>query len=95
MLYDELYNMSLNISKMGCVEGRAAVQAWEVEVSLFLFFPPAAHGLTSNFLFVQLLFCFPSEVGLFVSLACFGFHAFNMCFYIEGLKVCMCICTYI
>lgn len=59
--------ISWNICKVGWVEGRAAIQAWEdihVKVSCLFFFPPHAHGLTSNFLFVQLLFCFPAEDNL-------------------------------
>lgn len=63
-LCDERYNISRNISTVGWVEGGAAVQAWEdihVQVSGLFSFPPDAHGLTSNFLFVQLLFCFPAE----------------------------------
>ncbi|CAM9331443.1 unnamed protein product, partial [Bubo scandiacus] len=60
-LYDECYNVSWSISKMGWVEDRAPIQAWEdthVEVPCLFFFPPDIHGLTSNFLFLQLLFCF-------------------------------------
>lgn len=56
--------ISWNISKMGWVAGRAAVQAWEdinVKISCLFFFPPDAHSLTSNSLFVQLLFCFLAE----------------------------------
>lgn len=66
-LYDECYNKSRNISTMGWVDDRAAVQAWEhihFQVSGLFSFPPDAHGLTSNFLFVQLQFCFPAEDNL-------------------------------